>query len=140
MNGINRVIILGYMGRDPEVRYSQEGKAFASFSVATSETWRDKKTQEKQKRTEWHKMSAYGKTAELIGEYMKKGAAIYVEGHLQTKSWKGKDGKDQKTTEIIVDQFQMLPSTNSSLPQSKDDEHTEAPPVATADFDDDVPF
>ena len=111
--GINKCIILGNLGQDPEVRYMPNGNAVANFSIATSESWKDQQGQ-LQERTEWHKCTAYRKLAEIIGEYVRKGSKIYIEGKLQTRKWQDKDGADKYTTEIIVDQMQMLDSKNGS--------------------------
>lgn len=103
--GINKVILLGNVGQDPEIRHSQGGMAFANVTLATGETWRDKQTGEQKERTEWSKVVFQGKLAEIVGEYVKKGARIYVEGSLQTRKWQSQDGKENYTTEIIVDSF-----------------------------------
>lgn len=106
--GINKVILVGNLGADPEIRYTQGGTAVASFSVATGEEWTDKQTGEKQQRTEWHNCTAWGKTAEIIGEYAKKGRQVYVEGSNRTEKYTGKDGIERYTTKIRVDVFQLL--------------------------------
>jgi len=153
--GINRVTIVGNLGKDPEVRYSPGGMAFASFSVATSESWKDKNTGEKQERTEWHNITISGKLAEIAGQYLTKGSQVYLEGKLQTRKWQDKQGADRYTTEIVVDSFngvmQMLgskqegqqakPSNNaaqqaspsSNAPQQQDSGFNDS-------FDDDLPF
>jgi len=107
MAGVNKVIIVGNVGRDPEVRYTQSGKAVASFSVATSERFQDKDGQN-QERTEWHRIVAWGRLAEICGEYLRKGKQIYVEGRLQTRDWEDKDGHKRYTTEVIANVMQML--------------------------------
>jgi single-strand DNA-binding protein len=107
MAGVNKVIIVGNVGRDPEVRYTQSGKAVASFSVATSERFQDKEGQP-QERTEWHRVVAWGRLAEICGEYLRKGKQIYVEGRLQTRDWEDKDGHKRYTTEVIANVMQML--------------------------------
>lgn len=103
MRGVNKVIIIGTMGKDPEVRYTQNGNAIANLSVATSEQWTDKQSNQKQDRTEWHRVVIYGKLAEIAGQYLKKGSQVYLEGKLQTRKWQNKEGIDQYTTEIIID-------------------------------------
>ena len=108
--GINKVIIVGNLGNDPEVRYSQAGMAMTSISVATSESWKDKTSGEQQERTEWHRIKFFGKLAEIAGEYLKKGSQVYIEGRLQTRKWTDKDGVEKFTTEIIADKMQMLGS------------------------------
>lgn len=107
MASINKVILIGTLGRDPEVRYMPNGDAVANFSIATSESWKDK-SGAKQERTEWHNIVIYRKLAEIAGEYLKKGRPVYIEGRLQTRKWQTKDGQDRYTTEIIADQMQML--------------------------------
>lgn len=105
MKGVNKVVVLGNVGQDPEVRYSPSGMCFCSLSVATSESWKDKQTGERKERTEWHRVALQGKLAEIAGEYVKKGSQVYFEGKLQTRKWQGQDGQDKYTTEIIVDSF-----------------------------------
>ena len=102
-----KVILIGNLGKDPEVRYAASGTAVCNFSLATTRQWKDKQG-ETQKETEWHKVSAFGRTAEVCGEYLKKGAQVYVEGRLQTRKWQDKEGADRYTTEVICDQMQML--------------------------------
>lgn len=109
---VNKVILVGRLGKDPETRYMTNGEAVTNFSLATSETWKDK-SGEKQEKTEWHNCVAYRKLAEIIAEYVKKGSQIYVEGRLQTRKWQTKEGQDRYTTEIIVDQMQMLGGKSS---------------------------
>lgn len=108
--GINKVILVGHLGKDPEVRYSPNGGAVANITLATSESWKDKTSGEKQERTEWHRVVFFGRLAEIAGEYLKKGAQIYVEGRLQTRKWQDKEGKDRYTTEIVAGEMQMLGS------------------------------
>lgn len=105
--GVNKVILVGNLGNDPEVRYMPNGNAVANLSLATSESWKDQQGQV-QERTEWHRLTMYRKLAEIAGEYLKKGSQIYVEGKLQTRKWQDNNGQDKYTTEIIVDQMQML--------------------------------
>ena len=147
--GVNKVILIGNLGRDPEVRYMPNGGAVANLTVATSETWKDKNTGENQERTEWHRVVMYRRLAEIAGEYLKKGSKVYLEGKLQTRKWQGQDGQDRYTTEVIADEMQMLDSrggasdfggapAGSSKPQ-------QAAPAQTSnagfdDFDDDIPF
>src|SRR5512137_1224495 len=107
MAGVNKVIIVGHLGADPEVRYTQSGQAVASFNVATSETFNDKNG-ERQERTEWHRIVAWAKLAELCGEYLKKGRQVYLEGRLQTRQWDDKDGNKRYTTEIVAQNVQFL--------------------------------
>ena len=111
--GINKVIIVGNLGNDPEVRYSQAGMAMTSISVATSESWKDKTTGEQQERTEWHRIKFFGKLAEIAGEYLKKGSQVYVEGKLRTDKYTDKAGIEKYSTDIIADEMQMLGSKMS---------------------------
>ena len=155
--GINKVIIVGNLGQDPEVRFMPNGSAVANFTVATSETWKDKQTGEQKEKTEWHRVVMFGKLAEIAGEYLKKGSKVYIEGQLQTRKWQNHQGQDQYTTEIVVQGFngtmQMLDSRGGSGAQSGGFQqqpaqqggfHQNAPKVnpqePTIDFDDDIPF
>lgn len=113
MAGINKVIIIGRLGNDPEVRYTPSGSAVAKFSVATSEEWKDKNTGEKKERTEWHRITAWGKLGEICGEYLSKGRQVYVEGRLQTSSYDDKDGVKRYSTEIVASDVQFLGSKES---------------------------
>jgi single-strand DNA-binding protein len=112
MSGVNKVILVGKLGRDPEIRYTPSGVAVTNFPIATSEEWKDKETGEKQERTEWHRIVAWRRLGEICGEYLKKGSQIYVEGRLQTRSWEDRDGNKRYTTEIIAQTMQMLGSAN----------------------------
>lgn len=107
MAGVNKVILVGNLGRDPEIRYMPDGTAVANFSIATSEEWKDKNTGEKKSRTEWHRIVAFRRLGEICGEYLSKGKQVYIEGRLQTRSWE-KDGVTRYTTEILADKMQML--------------------------------
>ena len=107
MAGVNKAIIIGRLGRDPEVRYTQDGRAVASFSVATSEEWKDKASGDKKERTEWHRIVAFGRLGEICGEYLAKGRLVYVDGRLTTRSWE-KDGVTRYTTEIVASNMQIL--------------------------------
>lgn len=106
--GINKVILIGNLGADPEVRYTQNSTAIANLSVATSETWKDKQSGEQREQTEWHRVVCYRRLAEIAGEYLRKGSKVYIEGRLQTRKWQGQDGKDNYTTEIVCNEMQML--------------------------------
>ena len=109
MAGVNKAIIIGNLGRDPEMRYTPDGVAIANFSVATSEEWKDKNSGEKQERTEWHRIVAFGRLGEICGEFLTKGKKVYIEGRLQTREWEDKDGGGKRhTTEIVAGQMQML--------------------------------
>jgi single-strand DNA-binding protein len=151
--GINKVILVGNLGKDPEVRYSPSGQAVANATLATSESWKDKNTGEKQERTEWHRVVFFGRLAEIAGEYLKKGAQIYVEGRLQTRKWQDKEGQDRYTTEIVANEMQMLGSRsgagapadhsfNQDVPANEGASggRAAAKAPAGADFDDDIPF
>ncbi len=109
MASVNKVILVGNLGRDPETRYMPEGGAVTNFSIATTEQWKDK-SGEKQEKTEWHRITTYQRLAEIAGEYLKKGSQVYIEGRLQTRKWNDKDGVEKYTTEIIADRMQMLGS------------------------------
>ena len=109
MASVNKVILIGNLGRDPETRYMPDGGAITNLSVATTDTWKDKQG-EKQEKTEWHRVAFFGKLAEIAGEYLKKGSQVYVEGRLQTRKWQDKEGVDKYTTEIVADRMQMLGS------------------------------
>ncbi len=146
---VNKVILVGRLGKDPETRYMTNGEAVTNVSLATSENWKDKNG-EKQERTEWHNLVFYRRLAEIAGEYLKKGSQIYVEGKLQTRKWQDKEGKDRYTTEIIVNEMQMLGSKSgsSSFEVAEKPETTSASRPAPAaagkggfdNFDDDIPF
>ncbi len=109
MASVNKVILVGNLGRDPEVRYTPDNNAITNISIATTDTWKDK-SGEKQERTEWHRVAFFGKLAEIAGEYLKKGSQVYVEGRLQTRKWQDKEGQERYTTEIVADRMQMLGS------------------------------
>lgn len=138
--GINKVILVGNLGKDPEVRYMQNGDAAANFSIATSESWKDKSTGQINEKVEWHNIAAFGKLAEICGEYLRKGSQIYIEGRLQTRKWQDKSGNDRYTTEIVIDKggvMQMLGGRDSQSNQQK----PQAPQNAQAPtFDDDIGF
>jgi single-strand DNA-binding protein len=118
MAGINKAIIVGNLGKDPEMRYMPDGRAVASFSIATSEEWKDKATGEKKERTEWHRIVAYDKLGEICGEYLSKGKQVYIEGRIQTRSWDDKDGNKRYSTEIIALTMQMLGSKGEGAKKS----------------------
>jgi single-strand DNA-binding protein len=145
--GINKVILVGNVGQDPEIRYTSSGKACASLSVATSESWKDKATGEKVEKTEWHRVVAFSVVAEIIEKFVKKGTQVYIEGKLQTRKWKDKDNQDRYTTEIIANVMQMLgggtgqPSGGSQqqIPPQNNQSQNNATP-SFDNFDDDIPF
>jgi single-strand DNA-binding protein len=143
--GINKVILIGNLGKDPEVRYMANGGAVCNVTLATTESWKDKQTGEQKDRTEWHNIVFYRRLAEIAGEYLRKGSQVYVEGKLQTRKWQDKNGNDRYTTEIIANEMQMLGGrggggsaefSGSSASQAA----APAPATATDDFDDDIPF
>jgi len=149
--GVNKVILVGNLGQDPEVRYMPNGNAVANITVATSETWKDKNTGDNQEKTEWHRVVMFRRLGEIAGEYLKKGSKVYIEGKLQTRKWQDKNGQDRYTTEIVADQMQMLdsrggggaPMDNSSFDQSSQSSGAPAaaPAAGAAGFeDDDIPF
>ena len=120
MAGVNKVIIVGNLGQDPEVKFMPSGEAVANISIATSETWKDKQTGEQKEKTEWHRVSMFGKLAEIAGEYLKKGSKVYIEGKLQTRKWQNAEGKDQYTTEVVLQGYngvmQMLDGKQQGAP------------------------
>jgi single-strand DNA-binding protein len=114
MASVNKVILVGNLGRDPETRYLPSGEAVTNISVATTDTWKDKTSGEKKEQTEWHRVAFFGRLAEIAGEYLKKGSQVYIEGQLRTRKWQDKEGKDRYTTEIRADSMQMLGSRAGS--------------------------
>jgi single-strand DNA-binding protein len=108
--GVNKVILVGNLGKDPETRYMPSGSAVTNLTLATSESWKDKQSGENQERTEWHKIAMFGRLAEIAAEYLRKGSQVYIEGKLRTRKWQDKEGKDRYTTEIVADEMQMLGS------------------------------
>jgi single-strand DNA-binding protein len=150
--GINKVIIVGNLGGDPETRYMPSGSAVTNLTVATNESWKDKATGEQKDRTEWHKVAMFNRLAEIAAEYLRKGSQVYIEGKLRTRKWQDKSGQDRWTTEIIADEMQMLGGRGGaggggggggSAPMSsgQDSGPPSAPPQAGPDdFDDDIPF
>ncbi|AIN47009.1 single-stranded DNA-binding protein [Candidatus Palibaumannia cicadellinicola] len=144
--GVNKVILVGNLGQDPEIRYMPNGCAVANINLATSESWRDKQTGDTKEKTEWHRVVLFGKLAEVTSEYLRKGAQVYIEGTLQTRKWQDQSGQDRYTTEIVVNAggtMQMLGSrqsgstTRSSLIENKPTTLSNEPKI---DFDDDIPF
>ena len=168
--GVNKVIIVGNCGQDPETRFMPSGGAVTNLSIATSESWKDKNTGDQQERTEWHRVTFYNRLAEIAGEYVKKGSKLYVEGSLRTRKWQAQDGQDRYTTEIIASEMQMLdtrvggqgggqggydapqqqgggyqnsaPQQNSSAPQQGQQQSApqQQAPQGMDSFDDDIPF
>jgi single-strand DNA-binding protein len=155
MASVNKVILIGNLGRDPETRFMPSGDAICNVSIATTDTWKDKNG-EKQEKTEWHRVAFFGKLAEIAGEYLKKGSQVYVEGRLQTRKWQDKDGQDKYTTEIVANAMQMLGSRSgmgggdrggadmgeggSSRPAASKPAAAGKPAGKFDDFEDDIPF
>ncbi len=148
--GINKVILIGNLGADPEIRQTQGGSSVANLSLATSETWKDKQTGQQQEKTEWHRVVAFNRLAEIMGEYLRKGSKVYVEGRLQTRKWQDQSGQDRYTTEVVVNEMQMLDSRGGTAPMGDDgfgsrggssassSGSDNAPPAD--DMGDDIPF
>ncbi len=136
MAGVNKVILVGRLGADPEIRYTPSGSAVANFNIATSENWKNKDGQREEK-TEWHKIVAFGRLAEICGEYLSKGKQIYIEGRLQTRSWEDKDGNKRWSTEVVANNMQMLGSPSGSSSETP----ANRPPVPQTELtEEDVPF
>ena len=145
--GINKVILIGNLGADPETRHTAGGNAVTKLSVATSEAWRDRQSGEQRENTEWHKVVLFGKLGEIAGEYLRKGSKVYLEGRLQTSKWQDRDGNDRWTTEIIANDMQMLDSRGGSEAMgSQDDGYRRSSPAAGSSsggpdgLEDDIPF
>ena len=150
--GVNKAIIVGHLGRDPEMRYTAGGDAVANFSVATAEGWKDKQTGENTERTEWHRVVMFRRLAEIAGEYLKKGSQVYIEGRLQTRKWQDQGGQDRYSTEIVANEMQMLgskgggPAPSDNFDQTPRESAPKKPApdqgggMPTSDFDDDIPF
>jgi single-strand DNA-binding protein len=151
--GVNKVILVGNLGADPDTRYMPSGKAVTNIRIATSESWKDKQTGDMQERTEWHSVVLYDKLGEIAAEYLRKGSQVYIEGSLRTRKWQDKEGKDRYTTEIIAQNMQMLggragagggggfgeePPRRASRPAQ--DDRSAPPPADDGGFDDDIPF
>jgi len=148
--GINKVILVGNLGQDPETRYMPSGSAVTNFTVATNESWKDKQTGEQKERTEWHRVAMFNRLAEIAAEYLRKGSQVYIEGKLRTRKWQDKDGQDRYTTEIIADEMQMLggrggagesfgggPGRQSG---GQGNQGGGMAPPSDGDYDDDIPF
>lgn len=147
--GVNKVILVGNLGRDPETRYMPSGSAVTNLRIATTESWKDKQSGEQQERTEWHAVAMFGRLAEIAAEYLRKGSQVYIEGKLRTRKWQDKQtGQDRYTTEIVADEMQMLGSKSAGAaasaparqPAAVNDLEDAGPPRGGADFDDDIPF
>jgi len=153
MASVNKVILIGNLGRDPETRYSPDGAAITNIRVATTDTWKDKVTGERKEATEWHTVVFFGRLAEIAGEYLKKGRPVYIEGRLRTRKWTDKDGNDRYSTEIVADNMQMLGSRDAGGSVDIDEAAPRAanrdaggrpaaqkPAPSIAEMDDDIPF
>lgn len=143
--GVNKVILIGNLGNDPETRYTAGGAAVANVSLATTDSWRDKESGEQQDRTEWHRVVFFGRLAEIVSEYLHKGSQIYIEGRIQTRKWQDKDGNDRYTTEIVANEMQMLGSRGGTGGMDRPEPERAGSKPATKqsedDFvDDDIPF
>lgn len=139
MSGVNKVTIVGRLGQDPELRYTTSGQGVVRFTVATSDTWKDKNTGEKQERTEWHRIVVWGKLAELCNDYLKKGRQVYLEGKLQTRSWEDSSGVKKYTTEIVGSNVVFLGSTSDSANQGASNFKKQDAPVEFIDGNNDIP-
>ncbi|MBV6424390.1 MAG: Single-stranded DNA-binding protein [Steroidobacteraceae bacterium] len=151
--GINKVILIGNLGQDPETRAMPSGSSVTNLRIATSESWKDKQSGEMKERTEWHSVAMFGRLAEIAGEYLRKGSQVYIEGSLRTRKWQDKQGNDRYTTEIIANDMQMLGSRGGGgaaggsqgggRSRGGDDEYAQSPVTSSTekdDFDDDIPF
>jgi single-strand DNA-binding protein len=149
--GINKVILIGHLGADPETRAMPSGMTVANLRLATSENWKDKQSGEQQERTEWHNVALFGRLGEIAGEYLRKGSQVYIEGRLRTRKWQDKSGVDRYTTEIVANDMQMIGGRGGGggggqAASAPGGEARERPPAAepagaaTEDFDDDIPF
>jgi single-strand DNA-binding protein len=152
MASVNKVILIGNLGRDPETRYMPDGGAITNITIATSHQWKDKATGDKKEETEWHKVAFFGRLAEIAGEYLKKGSPVYVEGRLRTRKWQDKEGADRYSTEIVADVMQMLGSRGgsagsadsapreSAAPRAAEPKGSKKPAGGFDDMEDDIPF
>jgi len=147
--GVNKVILVGNLGNDPETKYMPSGDAVTNLSVATSESWKDKQTGEQKDRTEWHRVAMFGRLAEIAAEYLRKGSQVYIEGKIRTRKWQDQQGNDKYTTEIIANEMQMLggrsgagapASSGSSGPPPAPPQQGGGGSGGSSDFDDDIPF
>jgi single-strand DNA-binding protein len=145
--GVNKVILIGNLGADPETRYTQGGSAVSNFRLATSSSWRDRQSGEMQEQTEWHRIVCFGRTGEIAGEYLRKGSKVYVEGRIQTRKWQDQSGQERYTTEIVANELQMLDSRGGDSgyqPQGKPSDQqpfdSGPNPAGDIDLDDDIPF
>ncbi|MCB1796058.1 MAG: single-stranded DNA-binding protein [Candidatus Competibacteraceae bacterium] len=148
MASLNRVLLIGHLGADPDVRFLADGASVATVNVATTEAWKDKTTGERQERTEWHRLVFFRRVAEIAGQYLRKGSQIYVEGKLQTRKWQDAQGVDRYTTEVVVNELKMLDKKAEAAPSTRPTPDAARPAAAGSDamvaagggFDDDIPF
>ncbi len=150
MTSLNKVTLIGHLGADPDTRYMPSGKAITNVRLATSESWKDKQTGDRQERTEWHSVVLFDRLGEIAAEHLRKGALVYIEGSLRTRKWQDKEGKDRYTTEIVARELKMLgrgerstPATSRNTKPARPAAQSAAPPAAQTDgvpFDDDIPF
>ena len=139
--GVNKAIILGHIGQDPDIRHTNNSTVVCNLSVATNEEWKDKQSGEKRSRTEWHRVTAIGKLAEIMGEYLSKGQQVYIEGRLQTDKWQDTQGTDRWTTKIIASDMQMLGTRQGGGQKNNQGQNQQqSEPAPPPDFDDDIPF
>jgi single-strand DNA-binding protein len=146
--GVNKVILIGNLGQDPETKYMPSGSAVTNLRIATTESFKDRETGEQQERTEWHSVAMFGRLAEVAGEYLRKGSQVYIEGRIRTRKWQDKQGQDRYSTEIIADQMQMLGSKGGGMGGGSEAGAAERPSPAKArtatapeaELDDDIPF
>jgi single-strand DNA-binding protein len=140
VSDLNKVMLIGRLGADPETRYTQSGKAVTNIRIATSEKWKDKASGDKKEKTEWHSIIAFERLGEILAEYTRKGSQIYVEGKLQTRKWQDKEGKDRYTTEVIAHSVQLLTKPEAKPAAPVQQRPAAKPPVDDGGFDDDIPF
>ncbi|MED5262487.1 MAG: single-stranded DNA-binding protein [Myxococcota bacterium] len=140
MAGINKAILIGNLGRDPELRYTQNGQAMANFTLATTESWTDKTSGQKQERTEWHRIVAWGRTAEICAQYLSKGRTVYIEGRIQTREWEDKEGQKRWTTEVNAQTVQFLGGPRGADAEGTPADTSAAPASTAPSQDDDIPF
>ena len=145
--GVNKVILVGNLGNNPEVKYTTGGSAVTNISIATSDGWKDKTTGEQQERTEWHRVVLFNRLGEIAGEYLRKGSKVYIEGRIQTRKWQDKNGQDRYTTEILANEMQMLDSkgnnsTSNDTPETRQAVDSQEPKIVEQEpeFNDDIPF
>ena len=140
MASVNKVILVGNLGRDPEIRHSADGAAICNLAIATTYASKDRNTGDRREETEWHRVVMFNRLAEIAGEYLRKGRPVYIEGRLRTRKWQNKEGQDQYTTEIVADQMQMLGGRDDTAPEGLDKGVTKVVQPDKSDAGDDIPF